>query len=237
MRIAARTAEPSARAKNSALALFCCPLEPGAVDVSAANHATRNRRKACMLGVAILGTISAGHRCTARPLTTSDPVRTRWLFRAVYRLAPLVRGSRGAREGAKYHAPRPSASTKFRRRTARRQGALTMQLAQLSSAALLLALTPFATFQTPAKPPAADGPKPEKAEQTKPKSAPQLEAERVRNDLLGAWQLVRFEMDGEVFSGATCRGYLLVAGEFLSLDLQVKSNYVRNLETQGQLFS
>jgi len=112
-----------------------------------------------------------------------------------------------------------------------------MQLAQLSSAALLLALTPFATFQTPAKPPAADGPKPEKAEQTKPKSAPQLEAERVRNDLLGAWQLVRFEMDGEVFSGATCRGYLLVAGEFLSLDLQVKSNYVRNLETQGQLFS
>jgi hypothetical protein len=118
-----------------------------------------------------------------------------------------------------------------------------MQLAQLSSAALLLALIPFATYQTqagqtPAAPPAGGAPKQDKPERAKVvKSAPEEEADRVRASFLGVWQLVRFDMDGETLSGPSCRGYMLVTDEFLSLDMQVVTKYVRNLDTQGQLFS
>jgi hypothetical protein len=112
-----------------------------------------------------------------------------------------------------------------------------MQLAQLTSAALLLALTPFAAFQTPAKPPTAEPPKQGPGDRAKTKSAPELEAERVRSSFLGVWQLVKFNMNGELLEGAHCRGYLLVTGEFMTLDLQVETKYIHNLDNEGQLFS
>ena len=123
------------------------------------------------------------------------------------------------------------------RRVRVRTKTTTMQLAQLSSVALLLALTPFSVVQTPAKEPAPDAKKQDKPERAKPKSAPEAEADAIRRDLLGAWQLTRFEMDGEDISGAACRGYLIVQGEFLSLDLQADSKYGHDLDYQGRLFS
>ena len=112
-----------------------------------------------------------------------------------------------------------------------------MQLAQLTSAALLLALTPFAAFQTPAKPPGPEAPKQGPGDRAKTKSAPELEAERVRSSFLGVWQLVSFNMNGELLEGAHCRGYLLVTGEFMTLDLQLETKYVHNLDNMGNLFS
>lgn len=112
-----------------------------------------------------------------------------------------------------------------------------MQLTSLSSFVLALALVPIGVLQAPVKPPTPEPKKPDPADHAKPKSSAAQEADRIREELLGAWRMVRFEMEGETFSGDACHGYLLVQPDYLSLDMQVQTQYVRDPITQGQLWS
>jgi hypothetical protein len=51
----------------------------------------------------------------------------------------------------------------------------------------------------------------------------EIEAERIRNELCGAWQLVRAEIAAESFAGAQCLGYLIVQPEYCSLQARLTS--------------
>lgn len=88
----------------------------------------------------------------------------------------------------------------------------------LPALALALALLPFATtFQERPK-----GPVQEPAKQPL-RSPAVVEAERIRGELLGTWELTRTEVGGNSYAGNTCRGYLVVQAEYCALQVRLVS--------------
>jgi hypothetical protein len=55
-----------------------------------------------------------------------------------------------------------------------------------------------------------------------PKPGTPEDAERIRRDILGPWQLVRADMGGSVFAGTDCDGYLLVSDGFLAVETHMR---------------
>lgn len=47
------------------------------------------------------------------------------------------------------------------------------------------------------------------------------EAERLRSDVLGTWELLRLDLDGHSYAGRECAGYLLVLPGYLSMHTRV----------------
>jgi hypothetical protein len=82
--------------------------------------------------------------------------------------------------------------------------------------ALALALVPLV-------PGAQEGPTPVPAEPAKPRWpwGNEHEAERIRRDFCGVWQLARAEIDGLSFEGDRCHGYLLALPNYCSLQVQL----------------